>query len=157
MTADEARRRFTAARVARLATVDADGHPHLVPVVFAAHGTDGIVTAVDHKPKTTTRLKRLRNIAGRPSVSLLADLYDEDWDQLWWVRADGEARVIAPGVPDALDVRDVPDVHDRAAYTAALGLLRDKYPQYRDRPPTGPVIAVTVRHWTGWRATTPPA
>jgi PPOX class probable F420-dependent enzyme len=160
MTADEARRRFTAARVARLATVDADGRPHLVPVVFAAHGSDGIVTAVDHKPKTTTRLKRLRNIAGHPSVSLLADQYDEDWDRLWWVRADGEARVITPDAPGAPDIRDAPDMSDapdRAAYTAALALLRDKYPQYRDHPPTGPVIAVTVLHWTGWRAATAPA
>jgi PPOX class probable F420-dependent enzyme len=148
LTADEARRRFTAARVARLATVDADGRPHLVPVVFAEQSTDGIVTAVDHKPKTTIRLKRLRNIAGRPSVCLLADLYDEDWDRLWWVRADGEARVIAP---------DAPDAPDRAAYTAALVLLRDKYPQYRDHPPAGPVIAVTVLHWTGWRSAAAPA
>jgi PPOX class probable F420-dependent enzyme len=163
MTADEARRRFTAARVARLATVDTDGRPHLVPVVFAVQGTDGIVTAVDHKPKTTTRLKRLRNIAGRPAVCLLADLYNENWDRLWWVRADGEARVVAPAppevsdAPDAPDAPDVPDSPDRAAYTAALVLLRDKYPQYRDHPPAGPVIAVTVLHWTGWRATTAPA
>ncbi|MFJ3303721.1 TIGR03668 family PPOX class F420-dependent oxidoreductase [Streptomyces sp. NPDC086549] len=145
MTADEARRRFTAARVARLATVDAAGRPHLVPVVFAAHGTDGIVTVVDHKPKTTTRLKRLRNIAAHPSVCLLADAYDEDWDRLWWVRADGEARVLAP---------DEADPAARDARAAALALLRDKYSAYRDHPPTGPVIAVSVGRWTGWRAVT---
>ncbi|MEV7323597.1 TIGR03668 family PPOX class F420-dependent oxidoreductase [Streptomyces sp. NPDC093970] len=134
LAGDEARRRFAGARVARLATVDGSGRPHLVPVVFACHGTDGIVTAVDHKPKTTPRLKRLRNIAANPSVTLLVDEYDEDWDHLWWVRADGDARV----VPDAA--------------AAVAGPLREKYPQYRERPPNGPVIIVTVARWTGWQA-----
>ncbi|MEU3980979.1 TIGR03668 family PPOX class F420-dependent oxidoreductase [Streptomyces sp. NPDC026672] len=141
MESEEARRRFAVARVARLATVDAAGVPHLVPVVFAAVGTDGLVTAVDAKPKTTTRLKRLRNIAARPSVCLLVDAYDEEWDRLWWVRADGEARVLAPADPAT-----------RTAYTTALALLRVKYPQYTTSPPHGPVVAVTVRRWTGWRA-----
>ncbi|MFH8770236.1 TIGR03668 family PPOX class F420-dependent oxidoreductase [Streptomyces sp. NPDC085866] len=142
----EARRRFTAARVARLATVDAAGRPHQVPVVFARHtldGTDRLVTAVDHKPKSTARLKRLRNIAAHPAVCLLADAYDENWDHLWWVRADGEARVLPP---DAAD----PAVRD--AHETAVRLLREKYPQYRDDPPDGPVIAVGVRSWTGWEA-----
>ncbi|MCF3135095.1 TIGR03668 family PPOX class F420-dependent oxidoreductase [Streptomyces olivochromogenes] len=143
MTEQEARRRFTGARVARLATVDEAGRPHLVPVVFAGQGTDGIVTAVDRKPKTTTRLKRLRNIAARPDVCLLADAYDEDWERLWWVRADGAARVLLP---------DAADSAERDACAAAVTVLRDKYPQYWDAPPHGPVIAVTVRHWTGWRA-----
>ncbi|MFD9093681.1 TIGR03668 family PPOX class F420-dependent oxidoreductase [Streptomyces collinus] len=154
----EARRRFTAARVARLATVDAAGRPHQVPVVFAgchlegAEGPPGgaadrIVTAVDHKPKTGARLKRLRNIAAHPAVCLLADAYDEDWDVLWWVRADGEARVLTPGAAD-------PAV--RQAHARAVGLLCAKYPQYRDDPPTGPVIAVTVRRWSGWQARADP-
>ncbi|WP_333777411.1 TIGR03668 family PPOX class F420-dependent oxidoreductase [Streptomyces sp. IBSBF 3136] len=150
----EARRRFTAARVARLATVDAAGRPHQVPVVFAGYtpeGTEGtlsgaagrIVTAVDHKPKTTARLRRLRNIAAHPAVCLLADAYDEDWDQLWWVRADGEASVLTA---------DAADPAVRQAHASAVGLLRAKYPQYRDHPPAGPVIAVTVRRWSGWQA-----
>ncbi|MFF7124500.1 TIGR03668 family PPOX class F420-dependent oxidoreductase [Streptomyces sp. NPDC008240] len=146
LDAAEARRRFTAARVARLATVDAAGRPHQVPVVFARHtleGTDRLVTAIDHKPKTTARLKRLRNIAAHPAVCLLADAYDENWDHLWWVRADGEARVLPPGAAD-------PAV--REAHEAAVRLLCEKYPQYRDRPPDGPVIAVGVRSWTGWEA-----
>jgi PPOX class probable F420-dependent enzyme len=143
MDADEARRRFAAARVARLATVDDVGRPHLVPVVFAAHGTDGIVTAVDRKPKRTTHLKRLRNIEVTPSVSLLADDYDEDWDRLWWVRADGGARIVPPGAAETAT---------REEYEAALDRLCRKYAQYRDAPPAGPVIAVTVRRWTGWRA-----
>ncbi|MFF5138680.1 TIGR03668 family PPOX class F420-dependent oxidoreductase [Streptomyces sp. NPDC013157] len=132
----EARRRFAAARVARLATVDANGRPHLVPVVFARHGADGIVTAVDHKPKTTTGLKRLCNIAAQPSVCLLADAYDENWDHLWWVRADGEARVVP-------------------ARAALVGPLSAKYPQYREHPPAGPVVLVTVTRWTGWQAAPP--
>ncbi|GHI02576.1 F420-dependent protein [Streptomyces cellostaticus] len=145
----EARRRFTAARVARLATVGPKGRPHQVPVVFAAHtaaGADRLVTAVDHKPKTTTRLKRLGNIAAHPPVCLLADAYDENWDHLWWVRADGEARILWP---------DAADPAVRQAYESAVGLLRAKYPQYRDRPPAGPVITVTVRRWTGWEARAP--
>ncbi|MEU2616931.1 TIGR03668 family PPOX class F420-dependent oxidoreductase [Streptomyces sp. NPDC007157] len=129
----EARRRFAGARVARLATVDESGRPHLVPVVFARYGAEGIVTAVDHKPKTTPRLKRLRNIAAQPAVSLLVDDYDENWDHLWWVRADGVARVVP-------------------ADAAVIEPLREKYPQYRERPPGGPVILVTVSHWTGWQA-----
>ncbi|MFJ9815720.1 TIGR03668 family PPOX class F420-dependent oxidoreductase [Streptomyces sp. NPDC101151] len=144
----EARDRFTAARVARLATVDPAGRPHQVPVVFARRtldGADGLVTAVDHKPKTTTRLQRLRNIAAHPAVCLLADAYDENWDHLWWVRADGEARILPP---DAAD----PAAH--RAYGTAVALLCEKYPQYRDHPPGGPVIAVTVRRWTGWQART---
>ncbi|MFF5016442.1 TIGR03668 family PPOX class F420-dependent oxidoreductase [Streptomyces sp. NPDC001165] len=146
LNAAEARRRFTAARVARLATVDAAGRPHQVPVVFARHtlgGTDRLVTAVDHKPKTTARLKRLRNIAAHPAVCLLADAYDENWDHLWWVRADGEASVLPP---------DAPDPAVREAHETAVRLLREKYPQYRDHPPHGPVIAVSVRSWTGWEA-----
>jgi PPOX class probable F420-dependent enzyme len=134
----EARRRFMTARVAHLATADAAGRPHVVPVVFAAHGGE-IVTAVDRKPKRSQRLKRLRNIAAHPAVSLLVDVYDdEDWDRLWWVRADGDARVLPPGTQDA--------------YTAAIALLREKYAPYRQLPPDGPVIAITVHRWHGWRA-----
>lgn len=141
MDEEEARRRFVAARVARLATVDAEGRPHLVPLVFAARGGK-IVTAVDHKPKRSQRLRRLRNIAAHPAVCLLVDAYDEDWEQLWWVRVDGDARVLPPGTQDE--------------YTAAIDLLREKYAQYRQRPPDGPVIAVTVHRWHGWRATAGP-
>ncbi|MHC3467379.1 TIGR03668 family PPOX class F420-dependent oxidoreductase [Streptomyces sp. 7R007] len=143
MEADRARRLFTGARVARLATVDAGGRPHLVPVVFAVGEGDHIVMAVDGKPKTTTRLARLRNIAVHPAVCLLVDAYDEDWERLWWARADGGARVIPPGAPHETD---------RARYAAAIALLARKYPQYRHRPPEGPVTAVTVLRWSGWHA-----
>jgi PPOX class probable F420-dependent enzyme len=93
---DEARRRFADAAVARLATVRTDGAPHLVPVVFAADG-NRIVMAVDPKPKRSRELLRLRNIAGNPAVSLLVDHYEADWRALWWVRADGLARIVEPG------------------------------------------------------------
>ena len=81
LTEDEARARLTAARVARLATAGADGQPYLVPVTFAVDD-DLIYITVDHKPKTTTKLKRLRNIRENPRVALLADHYADDWDAL---------------------------------------------------------------------------
>jgi PPOX class probable F420-dependent enzyme len=132
----EARQRLVTARVARLATVSAAGQPHLVPVTFAADG-DMVYIAIDHKPKSTTRLKRLANIAANPRVALLADHYAEDWTQLWWARADGEATVLT-------------DPGDAARPVA---LLAARYPQYQSTPPTGPVIAITVTTWTGWSYT----
>src|SRR5205814_4381034 len=74
----EPRRRFAAATVARLATLSPDGRPHVVPVTFAVDG-DVIYSAVDAKPKTTTRLARLRNITAEPRVAMLADHYEADW------------------------------------------------------------------------------
>jgi PPOX class probable F420-dependent enzyme len=133
MDAAEARRRFSAARVARLATAGADGRPHLVPVCFAVEG-DTVYSAVDDvKPKATMRLRRLANAAENPSVSLLVDHYDDDWSALWWVRADGRARVLE-AAPDA------------------VALLAARYSQYRDAPPRGPVLAVDVERWAGWSA-----
>lgn len=132
--ADWARARFEEARAARLATVSAAGEPHLVPVVLAVAGSR-IVTAVDHKPKSTTRLRRLRNIAETGRVALLVDEYAEDWSQLWWARADGTARVVA-AVPDP----------------ALLEALISRYPQYADHPPAGPFIVTDVRRWSGWSA-----
>lgn len=127
------RPRVAAARSARLATADARGQPHVVPVVFALDG-DHLWTAVDHKPKSTRDLKRLRNIADQPKVSVLVDHYDEDWSRLWWVRLDGWARVLDAG-------------QDRA-----IELLRAKYPQYRERSPGGPVIGIAIDTWRGWAA-----
>ena len=132
MTGEQARRLFSAARVARLATVRPDGSPHLVPLVFALAG-DTLYSAVDHKPKSSTMLRRLANVAEEPRVSLLADHYDEDWSALWWVRADGVARV-------------------RDASPAGLAALTAKYPQYAAAPPAGPFLEITVRRWTAWAA-----
>ncbi|HVA75832.1 MAG TPA: TIGR03668 family PPOX class F420-dependent oxidoreductase [Acidimicrobiales bacterium] len=136
MTGEEARRRFSEARVARLATADGSGRPHLVPIVFAI-ACDTVVSAVDHKPKRSTSLKRLANVAENPSVSILVDEYSEDWDRLWWARADGTARVLDPGTVEA----------DRA-----VELLAGRYPQYQTRRPGGQVLAVDVRRWSGWSA-----
>jgi PPOX class probable F420-dependent enzyme len=127
--------RFTQAPVARLATVAPDGRPHLVPVVFALDH-EVVYTAVDAKPKTTLRLRRLANIEGNPRVSLLVDHYAEDWTQLWWVRVDGIAAIH----------------HDGDAMRAGRDLLRVKYDQYQSVPLHGPVIAVAIRRWSSWRA-----
>lgn len=126
--------RLTAARVARLATTDPDGRPHLVPIVFALEG-DTLYSAVDHKPKRSSKLQRIENARARPDVTILIDHYEEDWDRLWWIRIRGLARVLDDG-----------EERDRA-----LGLLREKYLQYRTEPPDGPVLAVDVidiREWT---------
>lgn len=136
MTGEEARRRFSEARVARLATADRSGRPHLVPIAFAVDG-DTLVSAVDHKPKSTTALRRLANVAENPSVSLLVDEYGEDWDRLWWARADGTARVLAP---DTVEAR------------RAVDLLVGRYPQYRQQRPSAQVLVVEVQRWTGWSA-----
>ncbi|KAA2264814.1 TIGR03668 family PPOX class F420-dependent oxidoreductase [Solihabitans fulvus] len=130
------RQRFADARHALLATVDADAQPHLVPVTYAVRG-DVMVIAVDHKPKKSMDLKRLRNISANARVSLLIDQYDEDWTKLWWARADGTARVI----------------HDDQQRQAPVRWLVDKYPQYEATPPAGPVIWTDVSAWRGWTYT----
>ncbi|HET7418948.1 MAG TPA: TIGR03668 family PPOX class F420-dependent oxidoreductase [Candidatus Dormibacteraeota bacterium] len=141
MDATAARKRLSEARVARLATVTAEGRPHLVPVVFALEG-DTIYFAIDAKPKRTTDLQRLRNIAANPAVSLLADHYsDDDWTRLWWVRADGVART----------------VDDARKSDHALDLLARRYAQYRSARPQGPVVAITIQRITGWAAAGNPA
>lgn len=131
---EDLRRLATAAPVARLATVRPDGRPHLVPITFAIDG-DVIVTAVDQKPKSTAQLQRLRNIESRPAVSVLIDHYGDDWSQLWWVRADGSARI----------------ANEDAVRDDALTRLSAKYRQYREDPPQGPVIVVSVHRWAAWR------
>lgn len=137
MTGERARELLGAARVARFATVTADGRPHLVPVCFALAG-DVAYHAVDHKPKATRRLARIENIEAEPRAALLADRYDEDWAALWWVRTDGRARV--------LDDMSAPEA------VCALDLLAGRYAQYREQRPAGPVIALDVERLTGWEA-----
>jgi PPOX class probable F420-dependent enzyme len=127
--------RLTAARVARLATIDPDGRPHLVPIVFVVD-RDTLYSAVDHKPKRSQTLRRIENARARPDVTLLVDHYEEDWQRLWWLRVRGQARVLDEG-----------EERERA-----LSLLVDKYEQYRAQRPEGPVLAVDVtevRQWSG--------
>ena len=133
LSEDEARRRLAGARVARLATVGDDGQPHLVPCTFAVDG-DLIYTAVDHKPKKSANLRRLRNIRENPRVAVLADHYAPDWDTLWWVRADGHASITSA----------------QDAMRRPLDLLAARYEQYRENRPSGPVIVIGVQRWTGW-------
>jgi PPOX class probable F420-dependent enzyme len=126
---------FTQAPVARLATITSEGMPHLVPVVFAVRD-DVVYTAVDAKPKTTRRLRRLANIERNPRASVLVDHYADDWTQLWWVRVDGAAAIYRDGEP----------LH------TGYELLRAKYTQYQSVSLDGPVIAVAVRRWASWHA-----
>ncbi|MFI6505280.1 TIGR03668 family PPOX class F420-dependent oxidoreductase [Nonomuraea typhae] len=137
MNEDDARRRFASARVARLATADSSAVPHLVPITFALDG-DEVAFVVDHKPKRSTNLRRLRNIVQNPNVCLIVDEYDDDWARLWWVRADGHAEIHESG-----------QVRDRA-----VAKLMDRYEQYRETPPQGPAVLITVSAWTGWAYST---
>jgi PPOX class probable F420-dependent enzyme len=133
MDREEKRERVRDARVGRLATLDAEGRPHLVPICFALEG-ETLYSAVDEKPKRSKRLKRLENIRRRPDVAVLVDHYEENWTRLWWVRMDGTATVLDEG-PE----------RDRG-----LELLGAKYEQYRAEPPTDPVIAIRVDDWRAW-------
>jgi PPOX class probable F420-dependent enzyme len=137
LTGPEARRRFVAARIARLATADAVGIPHVVPIVFAVDG-DRMYSAVDAKPKRTWALRRLANIRVNPRVAVLVDHYADDWSTLWWARADGTARVVGPDSSDG---------------EHAIALLTARYAQYATEPPTGPVVVIDVERWSGWSAT----
>jgi PPOX class probable F420-dependent enzyme len=139
LSEEQARRRFAEARHAYLATSDpAAGQPHLVPVTFAVRG-DVVVIAVDHKPKSGARLKRLRNIEANEQVSLLVDEYHEDWTRLWWARADGVAQLRTDEIAEP------------------VRWLSEKYPPYREQPPPGPVIHIEVHRWSGWAYTAPSA
>lgn len=131
LPAEVCRERLAGAERAFLATVGEDLRPHLVPVTFVLSG-DEVVIAIDHKPKSTPNLRRLRNVAWNPRVALLCDEYDADWTKLWWIRADGHAQV-TPHAP--------------------VEPLATKYPQYRLNPPPGPFIVITINNWTGWSAT----
>ena len=129
------RRRLGGARVGHLASADASGAPHVVPVCFALEG-DAVFWAVDQKPKSTRRLRRLANLRANPVAELVADHYQEDWSRLWWVRVQAEATVLEAG-PES---------------EHGLDLLAAKYEQYRERRPDGPVVRMAIRRWVGWSA-----
>jgi PPOX class probable F420-dependent enzyme len=134
---DEARchAHLAAARVGRLATVRPDGGPHVVVCCFVVEG-DRVWTAVDAKPKSGAPLQRLANVRANPRASLLVDHYEEDWEQLWWVRVDGAAAVLEIGNEEE----------------RAIAALTARYPQYARARPPGPVIAIAIERITGWSA-----
>ena len=125
-------------RVARLATVGANGQPHVVPIVYAYDG-ERLYTPIDEKPKRVgaTRLRRVRDIQDNPAVAAVIDDYREDWELLAWVQVRGTARILTEG----------------EQYTTGLGLLMAKYSQYQDMPLSGrPLIAMAIEEVVGWRA-----
>ena len=130
---EELRRRFASSPVARLCTVRPDGAPHLVPVVFAVVG-DLAYTAVDDKPKRSSRLQRLANLRHEPRCALLVDHYEDDWSRLWWVRADGVGAVL-----------DAP-----AEDHPGLVALTQRHWQYQRTAPSGPLVEITIGRWSGW-------
>ena len=107
----------------------------MVVVTCAVEG-DAIYTAVDQEPKSGANLKRLRNVGENPWVTMLADHYSDDWDTLWWVRADGKAAMLA----------------DQRQMAAPLRPLAARCRRYRQAAPTGPVLAATVERRSGWAA-----
>ncbi len=137
----ELRRLVAESRVARLATADSAGSPHLMPVCFTMDG-DTAYSVIDQKPKQADpmKLRRIRNILSNPSVSLLIDHYDEDWTRLWYVLLRGVASLVQRG-PE---------------HRWALALLRKKYPQYRsmcleDRP----IVRIHLFRAVSWGASSP--
>ncbi|MCZ4517222.1 TIGR03668 family PPOX class F420-dependent oxidoreductase [Rhodococcus ruber] len=138
MKIDNEVQRFTDAPRAQLSTINPDGTPHLVPIVFAVADTgDRIFTAIDWKPKTTQKLQRLDNIRADSAVSLIVDHYTDDWSQLWWIRADGNAHIAESSSTDG---------------TAAIDALVAKYSQYKNNRPGGPVIIIEKLSWRSWSA-----
>ena len=133
----EIRARLEAARVARLATLDAEGGPHLIPVCFVCDGAV-FYSAIDHKPKRVapSQLARLKNIENTPQVALLVDQYDEDWTRLWYVLVRGEAELVSSA----------------AERERAIRLLRTKYPQYDASmlADDAPVLRITPLRVTAW-------
>jgi PPOX class probable F420-dependent enzyme len=134
MDAAQARERFARSPVLRLATAGADARPHIVPCTFAIDDAGRVVIGIDHKPKSTAQLRRIRNIEQNSRVSMLADHYSGDWPELWWARADGSAMIERSG----------------AEHGAHWDLLRAKYPQYEGQLLAGPVIVVAIEAWSGW-------
>lgn len=125
-----------AQRVGRLATVDGEGRPHIIPVCFVLADTT-VYSAIDEKPKNDGPLRRLRNIAENAHVQLLLDVYDDaDWTRLRYVQLRGVARIIESG----------------AEHARAIAQLRVRYAQYRQMDlESRPVIAIDVDHVVRWR------
>lgn len=134
LSAQEARARFEQSPSAVLGTVDTAGQPHLVPVTYVLSDEEHVYIAVDAKPKRSTNLRRLQNIEANPLVSLLVNEYSDNWDQLWWARADGTA--VVSGFGDLAE--------------GLLARFQSRYPWYRANPPESLVIDICVTRWSGW-------
>ena len=138
MTENAVQAKLRESRVARLATEDADGRPHVVPICYVYDGRS-FYTALDLKPKRMPleKLARVRHIQANPNVALLVDQYHEDWGRLWYILVRGKAEVLSEG----------------AAQREALHLLREKYPQYassRLLPEDAPVIRIIPTKIITW-------
>ena len=137
LISDQVHAKAKAARVARLATLDANREPHMVPICFTFDGSF-FYTAIDRKPKSVapTQLARLKNISIAPQVALLIDEYDEDWSRLWYVLVRGEAALVSAA----------------AERGRALAQLKTKYPQYRSGmlPDDAPIVRITPERITSW-------
>lgn len=135
--ADAERRYLEAARVGRLATADAAGRPHVVPVCFAL--ADGaLVTPIDEKPKDAepTDLRRVRDVRANPRVALVVDHYEADWSRLGWVQVRGRARLVRP---------------DERGHANAVTALREKYDQYRTHDlEARPLLRIEPGHAASW-------
>jgi len=133
----EMRAKLEQARVARLATLDSQRRPHLIPICFACKGSV-FYSAIDRKPKRVapTQLARLKNIEKTPQVALLVDYYDEDWTRLWYVLVRGDAELVS-----------APSERKRA-----IRSLRAKYPQYGRGmlQDDAPLLRITPRRITTW-------
>ena len=129
---ERGRRLLNLARVATLATINPDGTPHVIPIVYAVLG-ERLVTGVDQKPKRDLNLARLRNIRADPRVAVLAHHYAEGWNHLWWVRVDGRAAI-------------------RSEDAEAVEALKARYPQYGTYKITGPIISVSMESVLVWMA-----
>lgn len=131
------RRYLDAARVGRLATADADGRPHVVPICFGRRG-EVLVSALDEKPKRVdpANLRRVRNIRANPRVALVVDHYTENWDELGWVQVRGTAELLDPG---------------DEAHQPGVAVLREKYQQYATHElDSRPLIQIEPESVTSW-------
>ena len=122
--------------MARLATADASGAPHLVPVCFVLDDAGTVWTPIDGKPKSTRALRRVKNLAENPRASLLVDHYEEDWRELRWVAVHGHGELVTGG----------------DAVASALRSLRDKYPQYAEIEVGPEAIRLVPERIVAWSA-----
>jgi PPOX class probable F420-dependent enzyme len=125
-----------AERVARLAYLDSDDRPRVLPVTFALSGGD-VWSAIDEKPKRTPEPARIRYLRRRPEAALLVDVYDDEWTRLAWVQLLGRVELVPAD-----------------ASPAAMTALAEKYEQYSARTPPGPLLRLAVERALHWRAAT---